>query len=128
MTIWLNNQLRRYEEDGFGLWAVIHKHSQMFIGQAGLTVQDAAGKQVVEIGYLFHKDYWHNGYATEAAIGCKEYAFEKLGLLEVYSIIRDTNFSSQNVAVRNDMAKVGEFVKHYYGMDMLHYIYRVLKY
>lgn len=33
--------------------------------------------QVLEIGYLFQKAYWHRGYAVEAAITCKEYAFDR---------------------------------------------------
>ena len=37
---WLDNQLRRYENDGFGLWAVISKSTGGFIGQVGLTRQE----------------------------------------------------------------------------------------
>ena len=76
---WLDRQITRYQTDGFGLWAVLLKGTNTFIGQAGLTMQDAGnGRRVVEIGYLFRQDYWHNGYATEAAQGCKRYAFETL--------------------------------------------------
>ena len=72
---WLNNQLRRYREDGFGLWAVVLKESGEIIGQCGITLQDVNGKWVPEVGYLFERAYWHRGFATEAAIACKEYAF-----------------------------------------------------
>ena len=123
---WLDRQITRYQTDGFGLWAVLLKGTNTFIGQAGLTMQDAGdGRRVVEIGYLFRQDYWHNGYATEAAQGCKRYAFETLGVPEVYSIIRDNNLASQRVAGRNGMTPRGQFVKHYYGMDMPHIIYSV---
>lgn len=122
---WLNRQLQRYKDDGFGLWAVILKESGELIGQCGLTMQDIPEGRVVEIGYLFRKDCWHKGYATEAAIGCKEYAFDTLGVSEVYSIIRDNNIASQNVARRNGMEVCGQFTKHYYGIDMPHLIFRV---
>lgn len=122
---WIDNQLNRYKEFGFGLWAVILKQTETFIGQAGLTMQDCGGKQVLEIGYLFNKNYWHKGYATEAAISCKKYAFNILGYNKVYSIIRDNNIASQNVAKRNGMKQVGELIKHYYNIDMLHYIFYV---
>lgn len=127
VDIWLNNQLRRYKEDGFGLWAVILKKTGKLIGQCGLTIQQIDNKNVVEVGYLFNKTYWHNGYATESAIACKNYAFNNLNVDEVYSIIRENNTSSINVARRNGMTLKGKFVKHYYGIDMPHLIYSVKK-
>lgn len=122
---WLERQIRRYHDDGFGLWAVILKESGELIGQCGLTMQDIPEGRVVEIGYLFRKDCWHKGYATEAAMDCKEYAFDTLDVSEVYSIIRDDNIASQNVARRNGMALCGQFTKHYYGIDMPHLIFCV---
>lgn len=122
---WLNRQLQRYKDDGFGLWAVILKESGELIGQCGLTMQDIPEGRVVEIGYLFRKDCWHKGYATEAAMGCKEYAFDTLDVSEVYSIIRDDNIASQNVARRNGMALCGRLSKHIYGIDSPHLIFCV---
>ena len=95
------------------------------IGQCGLTYQECDGREVLEIGYLFEKAYWHQGYAMEAAAGCKQYAFEQLHAPEVYSIIRDNNFASMNVAIRNGMTVRGRIIKHYYGMDMPHYVFCV---
>lgn len=120
---WLNNQLRRYREDGFGLWAAVLKESGEIIGQCGLTRQNVDETRVVEVGYLFERAHWHKGYATEAAIACKEYAFNVLGSEKVYSIIRDNNYASQSVAKRNGMHLCGKIVKHYYGMDMPHLVY-----
>ena len=122
---WLDKQLTRYREDGFGLCAVVLRETGEMIGQCGLTMQDIPGKRVLEVGYLFQKAFWHKGYATEAAIACKEYAFTVLGADEVYSIIRDSNTASQNVARRNGMVPVGSFVKHYRGVDMPHLIFCV---
>lgn len=122
---WLDRQLERYREYGFGLWAVILKETEEMIGQCGLTMQDCNGRQVLEIGYHLQKAFWHKGYCTEAAIACKEYAFHTLKAPEVFSIIRDTNTASQNVAIRNGMTVVEKFVKHYYNMDMPHLVFRV---
>lgn len=121
--LWLDNQLHQYSEYGFGLWAVVLKQNGEMIGQCGITMQDYNGKQVTEVGYLFMKDLWHMGYATEAAIACKNYAFETLGAVEVFSIIRDTNTASQAVAIRNGMTVHGSFTKHYRGVDMPHIVY-----
>lgn len=124
---WLDNQLRRYEIDGFGLWAVVRKACGEMIGQCGITTQELHGEFVHEVGYLFQKAHWHMGYATEAAIACKEYAFERLGCAEVFSIIRDTNLASQRVALRNGMSQTGTQVKHYRGAVMPHLVFSIKK-
>jgi RimJ/RimL family protein N-acetyltransferase len=122
---WLDRQFARYNQYGFGLWAVILKDTDEMIGQCGLTMQDCNNRQVLEVGYLFQKAFWHKGYATEAAIACKEYAFEILKADEVFSIIRDTNTASQNVARRNGMTVTERFTKHYYGVDMPHLVFSI---
>ena len=125
---WLNNQLKRYKEDGFGLNAVIKKETGEFIGQCGLTYRQIPEGRVVEIGYLLKKEFWHKGYATECAKALKRYAFDVLKVKEVYSIIRDNNIASQKVAKANGMCVCGQFTKHYRGVDMLQLIYSVRAY
>lgn len=120
---WLDRQIFRYQKWGFGLWAVILKRTDEMIGQCGLTMQPWKESEVLEIGYLFERLYWHNGYAIEAAAACKKYAFEVLKAEEVCSIIRDTNTASQNVAIRNGMVIVDTWTKHYRGVDMPHFRY-----
>ena len=122
---WLDKQLARYEKFGFGLWAVILKENDEMIGQCGLTMQQWKDTEVLEIGYLFQRSYWHRGYAAEAARACKKYAFEVLKAGEVCSIIRDTNMASQNVAVRNGMTAADSWTKHYRGVNMPHSRYLV---
>ena len=122
---WLDNQIRRYKQYGFGLWAIIKKDTNECIGDCGLTYQDFNGKEVLEIGYHLQKKFWHQGFATEVAIACKEYAFNNLKANEVFSIIRDNNIPSQKVAIRNGMTICGEFTKHYYNMDMPHWVYSI---
>ena len=121
---WLDKMFRRYENDGFALWAVIEKSSGELIGQCGITCQEYNGGWVPEVGYLFRKEFWHKGFATEAAIACKEYAFQVLNFGEVYSIIRDTNVASQNVARRNGMSEVDILIKYYRGVEMPHIVFR----
>ena len=122
---WLDKQLKRYREDGIGLWAVISKETGEFLGQCGLTWQETDQGLELEVGYLFKKDYWHQGYATEAAKACKEYAFYVLGENRVTAIIRENNLPSQQVAKRLGMTPERQFIKHYYGMDMPHIIYSI---
>lgn len=120
---WMNRHFRRYEEYGFGLWAVVLKETNEMIGQCGLTMQSWRERELLEIGYLFQKAYWHKGYATEAALACKEYAFSVLNASSVYSMIRDTHIASQNVAVRNGMKVVDKLTKNFRNIDMNFFLY-----
>lgn len=122
---WMQKQLQRYNEFGFGLWGVFLKNTDEMIGQCGITMQEYNKIQIPEIGYLFAYRHWHKGYATEAAIGCRKYGFNTLGFDTMYSIIRDFNVASQRVALRNGMTPVDSIVKHYRGVDMPHIIFRV---
>ena len=122
---WLDKMLARYETEGLGLWAVILKETNEMIGQVGLTWQNVGDQKVLEIGYLFNRDHWDKGYAAESAVACKEYAFTTLNASEVYSIIRDTNIASMNVAIRNGMLIRNRFIKHYRNVDMPHFLFSV---
>ena len=97
---WLDRQIKRYAEDKVGLWGA-----------------------VPEIGYLLRKNFWHNGYATEAARSCADYASHILGIKHIYSIIRDNNLPSQGVAKRIGMTPGDTIVKHYRGIDMPHIVF-----
>ncbi len=124
---WMNRQIFRYQKWNFGLWAVILKETDEMIGQCGLTIQPWKDAEVLEIGYLFERLFWHNGYAIEAVKACKKYAFEILKADEVCSFIRDINIAFQNVAIRNGMTMTDTWTKHYRGVDMPHYHYVVYR-
>jgi len=95
---WLETTFRLYERDGFALWAAFLKEDGSFVGAVGLVRQDVEGVDETEIGYLLRRQYWGLGLATEAAEGCREYAFGVLGKTRVISLIGPTNVASQRVA------------------------------
>lgn len=53
---WLDKQLARYEEYGFGLWAAVLKETDRVIGQCGLTMQDWNGREVLKSDTCFKKN------------------------------------------------------------------------
>lgn len=122
---WLDRQLQRYTREGCGLWAVISKETGSLIGQCGVTLQQIPTGTVHEVGYLFRYDHWHKGYASEAALACRDYAFDALDAPKVYAIIRDSNIPSQRVAMGMGMKPEGSFTKHYRGVEMPHIIFSV---
>ena len=128
VTIWLERQKNRYQKYGFGLWAMILKETGKMIGEAGLTMQPYKGTEVLEIGYQLKYDHWHLGYAHEAALACKNYAFETLNKDKVHSIIKVDNLASIKVAESIGMTREDTFITQYYNGDMLHYLYAVKRY
>ena len=102
---WINRSLISYKKNGFGLWAIINKESNIFIGQCGISLQNIDGKIVPEIGYHMHKDFWNKGYATEAALGSLNYGFETLKLDKIYIHTYVNNIPAQRVAEKLGMTK-----------------------
>lgn len=122
---WLKRQQGRYAQYGFGLWAVVDRRTGEMIGQAGITLQDCEGVLVPEIGYLLKKKFWHQGYAQEAALACRDYAFQVLGMERVYSIIKTDNLPSIRVAKALGMKPVKEFDAEYFNGPVRHVLYGV---
>lgn len=125
VQVWLDRQRGRYAKYGFGLWASVLKSTRVMIGQAGLTMQPYKGSEVLEIGYQLKEEYWHQGYAREAAAACKHYAFQILKAPKVHSIIKVDNLPSIRVAESIGMTREDTFITQYYNGDMLHYLYSV---
>jgi len=120
---WLDRQLANYEQFEYGLWAVT-LNGQM-IGQCGITWQTIDGVRRPEIGYHIKRAFWHQGYATEAASACRDYALDVLGMDEIYCQVRDINIASMNVAIRIGMTIRSRFIKNYRGVNMPHYAFSV---
>ena len=93
------------EDKGWGFWAVSLKENNTFIGFVGLneTHADMSFAPCVEIAWRLHKDYWGQGYATEAAQAALKFAFEVLALEEVVAFTAVINKPSQRVMERIGM-------------------------
>ena len=78
VQVWLRTCLERYYQTwGFGPYAVLEKQSQDVVGYCGLFYfPDINGKPEVEIGYRLARSAWGQGYATEAALSVRDYAFQ----------------------------------------------------
>lgn len=105
-----SNALAKRIEDlisthGWGFWALELKENNQFIGFVGLNrpVYELPTNPCVEIGWRLAKNYWRNGYATEAANAALKYAFEILQLTEVVSFASVNNIKSIAVMKRLHM-------------------------
>ncbi|MGH8993152.1 MAG: GNAT family N-acetyltransferase [Acidimicrobiia bacterium] len=96
MAAWVGQwQLR-----GTGHWALEERVTGALVGRAGLHRPGWEDWPGVEVGWTLHPRHWGKGYATEAGARAVAWAFEHLGLSEVFSVILPTNRRSQAVARR----------------------------
>ena len=102
-TYFIQRSLDRAARDGSGLNVIIDRTMDRPMGMVGLLVQEVDGVTELEIGYHLLPSAWGRGYATEAAIACKEFAREHELAPSVISLIDPGNSNSQAVAKRNGM-------------------------
>ncbi|MEF9673933.1 GNAT family N-acetyltransferase [Pseudomonas sp. PCH446] len=96
---------KHQEHHGFTFWAVELRSTSTFIGFAGLAVprRDLPFSPCIEIGWRLARDYWGQGYATEAARAALAFGFGELALEEIVSFTATTNERSQRVMQRLGM-------------------------
>jgi RimJ/RimL family protein N-acetyltransferase len=86
-----------------GRWAIIRKGDGGLIGFAGLGPQTLDECEEIEIGYRLARQEWGRGYATEAVVALRDYAFDVKRLPRLIAIIDPSNMRSQRVAEKIGM-------------------------
>jgi RimJ/RimL family protein N-acetyltransferase len=109
------------EEPGpFGAWAIVPHDAPAPVGTVLLLPLDrgAGGRPgEVEVGWHLHPDAWGHGYATEAARGALEQAWQA-GVPEVWAVLYEANERSAAVARRLGMEPQG-LTTRWYGVELL---------
>lgn len=90
--------LEHYGRYGHCFWKLIGKSTGNFIGIAGILHQEIENTTEDEVSYRITRRHWNNGFATEAAGACMEYAKTTLGKTRLISIIHPENTPSIRVA------------------------------
>ncbi|WP_328917412.1 MULTISPECIES: GNAT family N-acetyltransferase [unclassified Streptomyces] len=109
-----------WDEEGFGLFAVELLASGELIGFTGLSVPRFLPEVLpaVEIGWRLGRQYWGQGYASEAAHAALEFALQDRGLDRVVSISTVGNDASENVMRKLGMVLERETVHPRYGRQL----------
>lgn len=110
MQHWLQRNLDHQNQFGYGLFSVILKGTEELIGDCGLEQMEDQG--AAELGYDFRSEFWNQGYATEAAVAVRDWAFHTLRLPKLISLIRVGNLASKRVAEKVGMTLAEEFTRH----------------
>ena len=98
----LARSIQRYEEDGFGIEALVERASGRMIGWAGLAVPHFLPEilPAVEVGWRLSGPYRGQGLATEAGAAALEFGFTAGDLECIVSLYEPENVASGRVMER----------------------------
>lgn len=110
----IERMLKQWERHGVGLFSVLRKEDERLVGRVGYLLwnserwvnamhEELDEPLELEIGWVIARASWNEGFATEAALACRDHALGPLGRDRVISLIAPENVASIRVA-----EKIGE--------------------
>ncbi|MCH2192700.1 GNAT family N-acetyltransferase [Kordia sp.] len=118
---YIKSAQQQYVERGIGRWAMELRETGEFIGWCGLRLYTDYTfnnrTNFHDIGYRLRREFWGNGYATEASVACLRYAFQNLKLDAVYGITEMGNAASHRILLKIGLNYIEDF--YYEPEDMM---------
>jgi ribosomal-protein-alanine N-acetyltransferase len=106
-----------WEKHGYGNWAVTCKGEQEMIGWTGLEYLTELDE--TEVGFLFARLAWGQGFATEAAQASLHFAFEQCRLDHIIALVHPDNLASRRVLEKCGLTYVETLPL--WGLDLMRY-------
>ncbi|MEM8711425.1 MAG: GNAT family N-acetyltransferase [Planctomycetota bacterium] len=97
--------LKNYETRGYGMFAVEHLETGAVIGIAGLV--HPGGQETPELKYAYVRDYWGQGYATEAGRALVEWGAAEFEMTRIIATTSPENAPSHRVLAKCGMVDEG---------------------
>jgi RimJ/RimL family protein N-acetyltransferase len=98
---WLDVTADNYRRRGYGMCALVERHSGITVGFCGLVHPD--GQAEAEIKYALARDHWGRGFATEAARAMLGYGASAHGLSRIIATTAPENTASHRVLEKAGM-------------------------
>ena len=103
--------LERWDDNGCGPFSIVRREGGSWLGRTGLLVWDvrtwthtsfaSAGKFAQpELGWALAREHWGQGYATEAVLAVRGWAYVERGFERLVSLIAPANVRSGRLAER----------------------------
>jgi RimJ/RimL family protein N-acetyltransferase len=102
----------RWRENGCGPFSIIRREDGRWLGRTGLlfiwdtrtwtkaTYAQAGDYAQPELGWALVREHWGHGYATEAVLAVREWAYAEHGAKRLVSAIAPANVRSARLAER----------------------------
>jgi [ribosomal protein S5]-alanine N-acetyltransferase len=92
---------------------VVVTSGDRLVGACDLTCEN---EREGDLGFIFAKDVWGMGYATEAALAMVRAGFEQLGLTRIFSTCDVANGASARVLEKAGLTRVATLDRHKYAL------------
>ena len=92
---WAERVQQNYRARGWSRWAVVEKEGGLAVGSCGFVPLPWSGE--IDFGYMFRRDRWGRGYASEITPAVLRHGFERYGFAEVVASIAPENDASRRV-------------------------------
>lgn len=102
---WIERLNVSYRTRGFSRWAVVEREGGLAVGSCGFAPLPWSGE--IDFGYMFRRDRWGLGYASEITPAALRYGFERYGFREVVASIDPKNDASRRVLLKLGFAYRG---------------------
>ena len=114
----IDDSIKLFTKDGYGLWAVLPSRETMLIGFCGyLFFHDPPELQLL---YGMAPAYWGKGLTTEAARAMLRYGFEELGCDRIVGSTDVPNIASARVMEKAGMTYEKRLLIH--NLDTVYYV------
>lgn len=103
---------QRFEDQGYGLWALERRADGQFLGFTGLNPMppDTPGTGDLEVGWRLARPAWGHGYATEAGLEALRIGLHEVRLPRIWSITAVLNERSQAVMRRLGLSERSRYL------------------
>ena len=115
-----------WAEHGFGRWAIERASDGAFLGFCGVGFPTFLSEVATrpEIGWRLAREFWGQGYATEAAIAARDHYFGSFPATELISVAHPDNVGSHRVMRKIGMRRLNDLVTARHGVLVIHQLLR----
>lgn len=110
---------KNYSEKRGIRWGIERKGQEGLIGTIGFNAWSSKHRRA-EIGYELHPQYWHNGFAKEAALKVISYGFNDLHLTRIGAVVFTENTASNGLLTKLGFEKEGLLRNYIYQTGVAH--------
>lgn len=114
---WIDRVSEEQEREGFSSWPVVLKETGKLIGRCGLERMEDGQ---VAVAWIFAKDAWGHGYASEAGRATLDFGLNVIKLKRIIALVHPLNAAS--VAVTHRLGMRFDRVVRAYKRDLLRYL------